>query len=211
MKVHIDFTGLPKAGGPFYYHIHENPVNTDTCEDAGGQFDPYKGLSECPVVGDDAACQVGDLSGKHGWINTTCFQTEYFDPFLSLNSWDSAYIVGKSVVLHHSDQTKFACANINIATREQYKQLFDTESEWPSASEPVDLPSPTVSQSQSAAESPVANKGQTEVPKGFFKVLRSNSTSLSNGTIPTTSAGAVSAVQMVMVATFAIVTMYVLV
>lgn len=125
IKVHIDVTGLPKVGGPFYYHIHANPVNTDTCEDAGGHFDPYYGLSKCPLVGDDAACQVGDLSGKHGWINTTCFQTEYFDPFLSLQAKNPAYVVGRSLVIHKADQSRFACANINVATKEQYKQLFD--------------------------------------------------------------------------------------
>lgn len=124
VKVHIDFTGLPKMGGPFYYHIHENLVNADFCEDAGGHFDPYHGLSQCPEQGDDAVCQVGDLSGKHGWVNTTCYQTEYTDPFLSLNVKDPAYVVGKSLVLHLADQTRIACANIKVATKEQYKEMF---------------------------------------------------------------------------------------
>ena len=126
VKVHIDFTGLPKVGGPFFYHIHKNPVNTNTCEHAGSEFDPYDGMKECPLVGDNATCMVGDLSGKHGWINTTCYQHEYTDQFISLNSKDASYIVGRSLVLHTVDQERFACANINIATKEQYKVLFDT-------------------------------------------------------------------------------------
>lgn len=127
VKVHIDFTGLPKVGGPFHYHIHENTVSSDTCEDAGVIFDPYHGLHECPLIGDDATCKVGDLSGKHGWINTTCFQTEYIDPFVSLDPKNPAYLIGKSIVIHHADGTRFACANINVATKEQYKQLFDLD------------------------------------------------------------------------------------
>lgn len=142
VKVHIDFTGLPKAGGPFYYHIHEGRANSDACDDVGGHFDPYKGLTECPLVGDDGACQVGDLTGKHGWINTTCFQTEYFDSYLSLDAKDPAYVVGRSLVIHQADLTRFACANINIATKEQYKQLFGTDDAFDDSVEgptPADL------------------------------------------------------------------------
>lgn len=146
VKVHIDFTGLPKVGGPFSYHIHENRVDADTCEDAGGHFDPHRGLPQCPEQGDDAACQVGDLSGKHGWINTTCYQTEYTDPYLSLNLKDPAYVVGKSLVLHLADQSRFACANINVATKEQYKQMFGLD--------PIDdveeRPSPTLTEPEAA-------------------------------------------------------------
>lgn len=118
VKVHVDMTGLPPSGGPFYYHIHENTVTGD-CDSAGPHFDPFGGLEVCPAQGDDAACQVGDLSGKHGWINTTCFQTEYADAHLSLDPESEAYIVGRSLVFHYANMTRFACANINLATKEQ--------------------------------------------------------------------------------------------
>lgn len=199
-------------GGPFYYHIHENPVNTETCEDVGGHFDPYQGLSECPVVGDDAACQVGDLSGKHGWINTTCFQTVYFDPYLSLNAKDPAYIVGKSVVLHRSDQSKFACANINIATREQYKQLFDVEPESPTKTE-LEKQSSTGSamelQPGVAAEVSKDEISPIENGKRIAETLHDDRTAEVNGTIAITSSGAGAVAQWLVSITAAAVVFYV--
>lgn len=123
VKVNVDMTGLPPTDGPFYYHIHENAIGAGQgCEAAGNHFDPYGGLSTCPVrgeKGDDSDCIVGDLSGKHGWINATCFQTDYTDAYLSLNPDSPAYVVGRSVVFHYQNLTAFACANINIADEEQ--------------------------------------------------------------------------------------------
>ena len=54
----------------------------------------------------DAYCQVGDLLGKHGCINTTCFELKYNDPYLSLNRKSKSYIIGKSVVFHYPNLTK---------------------------------------------------------------------------------------------------------
>lgn len=125
VKVHVDMTGLPQTGGPFFYHIHEKQIfNSADCDAAGKAFDPYGGLQKCPRVGDDSFCQVGDLSGKHGWINATCYQAEYTDPYVALNPQSAAYIVGRSLVFHNKDSSRFACANINIATKEQYQELF---------------------------------------------------------------------------------------
>ncbi|ODV79672.1 Cu,Zn superoxide dismutase-like protein, partial [Suhomyces tanzawaensis NRRL Y-17324] len=115
--VHVDMTGLPPSGGPFYYHIHDHPIPEDgNCDVAGGRFDPYDGVEDCDSVRNDAYCRVGDLSGKHGWINTTCFETQYTDLFLSLNRKSDSYIVGKSVVFHYENMTSFACSNIELAS-----------------------------------------------------------------------------------------------
>ncbi|KAF8001116.1 hypothetical protein HF325_004905 [Metschnikowia pulcherrima] len=125
VKVHVDMTGLPTSGGPFVYHIHEGQIfDKKSCDEAGKHFDPFKGLPKCPEKGDDAFCMVGDLSGKHGWINATCFQTEYHDKFLSLNPASESYIVGRSLVFHDQKLSRFACANINLANAEQYRYLF---------------------------------------------------------------------------------------
>lgn len=113
VNVHVDMTGLPKSGGPFVYHIHENPIPEDgNCEAAGEHLNPYKAPANCDSQKKDDYCQVGDLAGKHGWIDTTCFETKYDDPFLSLNTNSKSNIIGKSIVFHYANLNKFACANI---------------------------------------------------------------------------------------------------
>lgn len=122
VHVHLDMTGLPKIGGPFVYHIHENAISDDNCETAGLHFNPYGADPNCDSQDDLSLCQVGDLSGKHGPINATCFATTYVDPFLSLNDSVNG-IVGKSVVFHYGDLTKFACATIQLADDEQMERF----------------------------------------------------------------------------------------
>lgn len=135
VQVHVDMTGLPREGGPFQYHIHERavPSNGD-CDAVGYHFNPYNAPPECDLQKDDSFCQVGDLSGKHGWIDTTCFETKYDDPFLSLNQRLTSYIIGKSVTFHFANLTKFACANIEIASKEKLQALY---SEFTSQDEAV--------------------------------------------------------------------------
>lgn len=116
VKVHWDVTQLPKKKGPFQYHIHENPVGVSSnCENAGLHFNPYQSSANCDEYNDDSFCQVGDLSGKHGFIDTTCFETSYYDQYLSLKPEDASYIIGKSVVIHYPNLKKIACADIKIS------------------------------------------------------------------------------------------------
>ncbi|CDK25778.1 unnamed protein product [Kuraishia capsulata CBS 1993] len=127
-KVHIDVTGLPDHGGPFEYHVHTNPVPANgNCEATGMHLNPYKAPAEnCDALEDDSLCQVGDLSGKHGLINTTCFELTYFDPYLSLNPKDESFIGGRSVVLHYQNLERFACGNIVLAPK---RSDFEEEEE----------------------------------------------------------------------------------
>lgn len=128
VNVHVDVTKLPKTGGPFYYHIHENPIpESGDCEAAGLHFNPYKAPADCDAQKSDAHCQVGDLSGKHGWINTTCFENKYDDPFLSLNGQSKSSILGRSLVLHDANMNKLACANI---VRADDARIASLESEY---------------------------------------------------------------------------------
>lgn len=126
VNVHVDMTGLPESGGPFYYHIHEKSVPGDgNCDAVGLHFNPYGAPPDCENQKDDSYCQVGDLSGKHGWIDTTCFETKYTDPFLSLNKKSKAYIVGRSLVFHFANMTKFACADIELASNLRLNSLIE--------------------------------------------------------------------------------------
>ncbi|KAG7194514.1 uncharacterized protein KQ657_004729 [Scheffersomyces spartinae] len=124
VKVHVDMTGLPAMNGPFQYHIHEYPIGANgDCESTGLHFNPYGATPDCSLQPDDSYCQVGDLSGKHGWINTTCFETKYYDPYLSLDPNSPAYVIGRSVVFHYANLTKFACADIVPLSKQKLTSL----------------------------------------------------------------------------------------
>lgn len=126
VNVHIDMTGLPKDEGPFFYHIHERSVpGNGNCEAVGLHFNPYNASPVCDEQKNDAYCQVGDLLGKHGCINTTCFELKYSDPYLSLNRKSKSYIIGKSVVFHYPNLTKIACADIEEANELRLQSLID--------------------------------------------------------------------------------------
>lgn len=120
VNVHVDVAGLPENSGPFVYHIHEKslPGSLD-CELAGLHLNPYNAPELCDAQLDNSYCQVGDLSGKHGFINTTCFETTYVDPYLALSKNSKASILNKSIVFHYANLTKLACANIEVATPER--------------------------------------------------------------------------------------------
>lgn len=127
VHVHLDMTGLPKEGSPFVYHIHDNAISNENCESAGLHFNPYGADPYCDSDEDPSWCQVGDLSGKHGFINSTCFETTYVDPYLSLDDDSVANIVGKSVVFHYANLTKFACATIQLVDDEQMDTFDDLD------------------------------------------------------------------------------------
>lgn len=129
-KVHVDVTGLPKNAGVFQYHIHENPVGEDgDCEATGKHFNPYGASPDCEAQKDDSLCQVGDLSGKHGLINTTCFETYFYDPYLSLDPSHPQYIGNKAINIHLENLDKLACANIKVSKEPEDLVLLDYEAE----------------------------------------------------------------------------------
>lgn len=137
-KVHVDITGLPEDGGPFYYHIHNNQISNNDCETAGTHFNPYGAeFDDCDEAGvdqDDSYCQIGDLSGKHGFINTTCFQLDYYDPYISLNRDNKAYIGDRSIVVHYNDLSKMVCGNIRESKSKFWKMEYLEEDDTNSTS-----------------------------------------------------------------------------
>lgn len=118
VNVDLDLTKLPKTGGDFTYQIHEQPVawNSNHCDGAGPLFDPFnRGAVNCDSLGNDELCAVGDLSGKHGKFHSTCYQTTFADPYVSLDPQSPAYIVGRSLVVFHNGKP-LACATIAEST-----------------------------------------------------------------------------------------------
>lgn len=126
VNVHVDMTGFPHNEGPFYYHIHERSVpENGNCEACGLHFNPYNSSPDCLAQKHDGYCQVGDLSGKHGAVNSTCFEFKFTDPYLSLNKRSKSYIVGRSLVFHYANMTKLACADIELANDLRLQSLMD--------------------------------------------------------------------------------------
>lgn len=122
-NVHVDFIGLPAEKGPFAYHIHELAVGVDgNCAGTGAIFNPYGSASECPR--DDAyECAVGNLAGKHGKMEGSCFEADYVDPFLSLNPTSNNFVVGRAIVIHSADRVPIACATVQVAGDEQLDRI----------------------------------------------------------------------------------------
>jgi hypothetical protein len=130
VNVHLDVTGLPPNSGPFKYQIHENKISSnDNCNNAGDVFNPYDAYYEiCDYLDNNSLCAIGDLSGKHGFINTTCFETQYIDTYLSLNSKNIAFIGGKSIVITDSNNNIISCGSIKI--KRNRKLIRDLNSDY---------------------------------------------------------------------------------
>ena len=123
VNVHVDLTGLPSEG-PFPYHVHVKLVPEDgDCNKVGDHLNPYNASENCVHKDMPYTCQVGDLSGKHGEITGREFETSYDDPYISLNPNSKSYIVGRSVVLHFANNTRFACADIELASKVRLDSL----------------------------------------------------------------------------------------
>ncbi|CAK7220575.1 hypothetical protein SBRCBS47491_004235 [Sporothrix bragantina] len=110
---HVEFSNLPKTGGPFTYHIHASPVPANgNCTAAGGHLDPFQ-RNDDPACESELkqTCQVGDMSGKHGKITSDPFNATYHDLFVSTNPASPAFFGNLSFVLHYPNKTRISCAN----------------------------------------------------------------------------------------------------
>lgn len=121
VEVQVKLEGLPTSGGPFLYHIHEAAVPSNgSCAATLAHFNPNNGnATACPSQGNNALCELGDLSGKHGKIDSTEADLSYVDPYLSLNS-DNAYYFAdgkRSITIHFANTSRIACANIELTSK----------------------------------------------------------------------------------------------
>ncbi|ROW10834.1 hypothetical protein VPNG_05321 [Cytospora leucostoma] len=112
----VKFSGLPSEGGPFLYHIHDNPVPADgNCTSTGGHLDPFS-RGDKPTCDSSApeTCQVGDLSGKWGKITSDPFSATYTDDYVSLVPGSDAFFGNRSFVIHYANVTRISCANFTL-------------------------------------------------------------------------------------------------
>ncbi|KAI6381359.1 hypothetical protein MCOR25_001290 [Pyricularia grisea] len=110
----VNLENLPAQGGPFSYHIHDQPVPEDgNCTKTLAHLDPYqRGQKPDCDASEPQTCEVGDLSGKHGKIEGTNVQDRMFhDMYTSLAEGIGAYVGNRSLVIHFANTTRFACSN----------------------------------------------------------------------------------------------------
>lgn len=94
------------------YHIHTNKATNGNCTLAGAHLDPMnRGEKPACDASERAACQVGDLSGKYGTINSDPFTAEFVDPFTSLEEGTPAFFGNRSFVIHLANVTRVTCAD----------------------------------------------------------------------------------------------------
>lgn len=165
VNVHLDTTGLPPNAGPFFYHI-----NSGKCGSDSEVLNPYSSVYRtCDELDNDSECAVGDLSGKHGFINTTCFETQYQDPYLSLNKKNSAFVGGNSVVIIDQSNNQISCGNINMARKAKLSrdETHSYSEEQPFVEEIVpETPLETVEyEEEPAASTPIAYEEDSFVTK----------------------------------------------
>ncbi|UNI14938.1 Superoxide dismutase [Purpureocillium takamizusanense] len=147
VKFTVEFSNLPKSGGPFPYHIHVDPVPSDgNCTKTLAHLDPYIRGEKPPC---DAAtpekCQVGDLSGKHGKITADPFRAEYVDKFSSLKEGEGSFFGNRSFVLHFGNTTRISCASFVKVPGNG----TNTTTKYPTQA-PTSAPTSTVSRTGSA-------------------------------------------------------------
>ncbi|KIV88536.1 hypothetical protein PV10_08212 [Exophiala mesophila] len=114
----INLFDFPSAeDGPFKYHIHEFPLDTEgNCTSAGGHLTPY-GRQDTPPCDNTVqeTCQPGDLSGKHGGISDTAdgntFQATFLDLYLSTDPNSVSFFGNRSIVVHANNGTRLNCGN----------------------------------------------------------------------------------------------------
>ncbi|KAH6610597.1 cu [Trichoderma cornu-damae] len=112
VKFTVQFENFPKEGGPFLYHIHEMPATNGNCTSTLAHLDPYhRGETPACDASKPETCQVGDLSGKYGKINSDPYLAEYFDLYTSLRSDSPAFFGNRSIVVHYANKTRLTCAN----------------------------------------------------------------------------------------------------
>lgn len=95
------------------YHLHDQPVPADgNCSGTLAHLDPYERGEATPCdITRPETCQVGDLGGKHGDINSEPYNATYTDYYASTLPGIGAFFGNRSLVIHFNNVTRITCAN----------------------------------------------------------------------------------------------------
>jgi len=107
-RISVNLTGL--SNGPNAWHVHVYPV-ADGCQPSsvGGHYNPFNVPLVAPCT-NMSLCEVGDLSGKHGKLNSTTVDRVFMDTNLPL--FGEYSVVGRAIVIHAASGARMACATI---------------------------------------------------------------------------------------------------
>lgn len=127
------------------------------CTKTLAHLDPYKRGQATPC--DKAnlqTCEVGDLSGKHGAMNSPAHNAKFLELYASTQEGIGAFFGNRSVVIHYANSTRITCAN------------FVAESEGSYPSDVSEAPYPTVSSTPNNTypNSTIATYTATPAPTG---------------------------------------------
>ena len=121
-SIHVNLTGL-STKELYQWHVHQYPFTAalpSPCSSAnvGGHYDPLGASTNNNNYKTDCArnktlCEIGDLSGKFNLLNTSLLPLNINDSSLSLYGYQS--IIGRSIVLHLQNGTRYVCANIQVS------------------------------------------------------------------------------------------------
>ncbi|XP_074640969.1 uncharacterized protein LOC141898776 [Tubulanus polymorphus] len=119
-SIDVKLYNLAANAGGYHVHLYPVPYNQPLpCSPANvaGHFDPF-GPTKAPVNGTGSPNQyeVGDLSGKFGLLtDLNKIERTFNDPSLSLTSAQS--VIGRSLVIHKKDGSRWKCANVTHDTK----------------------------------------------------------------------------------------------
>lgn len=112
-----------------FYHVHEFPFlqrqlkgdNPCSAESVGGHHNPFAVEAKLdPLISTNDHYEIGDLSGKHGTLpEEQGISTFYFNSHVDFNLplFGIHSIVGRSIVIHTDNGTRWICANIGYPER----------------------------------------------------------------------------------------------
>ena len=108
----VKLTGLDASAGPFSWHVHEAPVNSEgdvACKSTLGHFNPV------------GVADLGELSKKHGDLpKQSSVTASYTDKTLPLFGVSS--VAGRSITLHFANKSRYACATLVALPQHAYMQ-----------------------------------------------------------------------------------------
>lgn len=148
------------------------PVPEDgNCTETLAHLDPFIRGEDPPCNPETPeACEVGDLSSKHGKADSDPFEITFNDPYASLVEGTGAFFGNRSLVIHFANKTRITCANFEEVTEGgEAEDGCDEEGSEGGDGEYVETPAPTGGDDTASPEPsqpPEGGAGEGEIPLG---------------------------------------------